>query len=191
MAFLWCDLETTGLDSLKDKILEVGLIATTDDLEEIWRTSMVCRFDIASLDGNSVSLAAREMHTSSGLWNDCADALCDVIEVESALVEKLRSRDLVGLPMCGSSVGFDRGFIKAQMPELFSCFHYRSIDVSTLTELARRWYPMVYANRPGADESKRPHRALQDLEGSIALLKYYRETMLSSQASAAARLGVL
>lgn len=191
MALLWCDLETTSLDPSAGRILEVGLIATTDDLTEVWRTSLLCRFDLASLDGNGVSAAAREMHAASGLWNDCADALRDMPEVAEQLVAELRSRDLVGLPMCGSTIGFDRSFLKAQMPALAACFHYRSIDVSTLTELARRWYPMVYSNRPGANESKRPHRALQDLEVSIALLKYYRKTMMSSQASAAARLGVL
>jgi oligoribonuclease len=181
----WLDLETTDLDPRKGRILEVGLILTGDDLTEIWRVSRVCRFlgDLEKIDP-----VVREMHQASYLWAECYHSEQTMSEVERDLCAMLLENRVTGsdgkaakehtVPLCGSTIGFDRSFLKEHMPRLLDCFHYRSIDVSTLTELAKRWFPDVYETRPGADESKRPHRALPDLENSIATLKYYRETML-------------
>jgi oligoribonuclease len=172
----WLDIETTGLNPREDRILEVGLIITSDDLQEIWRTSKVCRY-LGDLD--KIDPVVRTMHEASGLWAECATTEDTTFSVESALVAELRESrvtDAFGkgvVPLCGNSIGFDRSFLREQMPRLLDCFHYRSIDVSSLTELAKRWHPSVYESRPGAD-TKPPHRALPDLENSIALLRYYR-----------------
>jgi oligoribonuclease len=179
---LWIDIETVGLNPFTDRILEVGIIATTNDLDEVWRASRVCHYDRNWASSQRVHLKVLEMHDASGLWDECLQSSLECSDVEDALLDAL-DRQIKGpcvekFPMCGSTVGFDRSFLKQQMPRLHDFFHYRSIDVSTLTELARRWFPSVYASRPGADEAKKPHRALPDLEFSIATLKYYRETML-------------
>lgn len=79
-------------------------------------------------------------------------------------------------PLCGSTPSFDRGFLRVEMPELEAHFHYRHVDVSTIGELARRWYPVAYATGPGAGQPK-PHRALPDILASIELLRHYRATV--------------
>jgi oligoribonuclease len=158
------------------------LIITSDDLVEIWRTSKVCRF-LGDLD--KIDPVVREMHQASGLWAECVATEETTFSVESALVALFPTGLLIipglvlsleKMSLCGSNIGFDRSFLREHMPRLLDCFHYRSIDVSTLTELAKRWFPSVYETRPGAD-TKSSHRVLPDLECSIALLKYYRETM--------------
>lgn len=176
----WLDLETTSLDPREGAILEVGIIITSDDLDVKWRTSRVCRY-YGSWE--NVHPAVVEMHTKSELRAECASGRVSeqTMSVVGRELAKLLRENVAaegGIMLCGSTIGFDRSFLKEHMPDLLACFHYRSIDVSTLTELVRRWFPEIYAERPGADESKRPHRALPDLENSIALLRYYRETML-------------
>jgi oligoribonuclease len=170
----WLDLETEGLDPKRDLILELGMIVTDDDLVERHRASWVLQLDPdRDLDLKPV---VRQMHTASGLLAECAAAEMYVDDVEQEVLAWLYA---AGVPretqLAGSTIGFDRSFLAEQMSELLKHFHYRSIDVSTLMELARRWYPDIYAGRPGADESKKPHRALADLEHSIATLKYYRD----------------
>ena len=179
----WLDIESTGLNPRKDAILEVGVIVTDDNLTEIWRNSWISHWHG---DRSQLHPVVQDMHTKSGLFDECAEHPYGLRDVELSIIDSLGEQHK-GLVLCGSTIGFDRSFLAEQMPDLLKCFHYRSIDVSCLTELARRWFPDVYANRPGADESKKPHRALEDLEFSIACLKYYRMTMFADRATATAR----
>jgi oligoribonuclease len=184
----WLDLETSALNPREGRILEVGLIVTSDDLVEIWRVSQVCRF-LGDLE--RVDPVIRDMHRASGLWDECAKTEATTMTVESELVAMLLENRVTGpdgkaarehtVPLAGSNIGFDKAWLREHMPRLLDCFHYRSVDVSTLTELARRWFPSVYESRPGAG-GQSGHRALADLENSIALLKYYRAMMFRERA---------
>lgn len=169
----WLDVETSGLDERERRILEIAIIVTDDDLFEQCRFHSLVRFL-----GEDMDPMARVMHERSGLL-----ALVRAYEEPLGSVEQ-RALDWLEesgvppgvLPLAGSSVAFDRRFLRQWMPKLLEHFHYRNVDVSTITELVRRWYPAIYEQRPGASTPREelPHRALDDIEMSLSLARYYR-----------------
>lgn len=175
----WIDLETSGLDKQHDTILEFAMVITTDDLEEVDRMTMVV--DPSSWAVHSVEWhpVAFEMHRETGLFMEAsAGAGKGRGFIESMAVSMLQAHDCFGTPLAGSTIDFDRAFLEREMPTLHDLFHYRSINVTTLNELAARWAPAIHASRPGADEEKKPHRALPDILMSIEQLRYYRANFI-------------
>lgn len=178
---VWCDLETTGTDREKDILLEVAFIVTDDDLEERGHySSLVVDISPVRLDRNWVW----EQHFENGLVDDLmaifkekphgCPIVSDVSKEITAFLDSMgvhEGREMSDRPMlCGSSVGFDRSFLRIYMPEMLDLVHYRNIDVSTVRELAKLWAPDL-----GSPEPSRAHRALADLRDSINLLKFYRD----------------
>jgi oligoribonuclease len=118
----------------------------------------------------------RNMHTKSGLLPEIEASTLSLADAGAQVLDYVRGHVAEGSsPLCGNSIGVDRRFLDRQLPELDRYIHYRSIDVSSFKELCRRWYPVVYKGRPGKTET---HRALADVQESIAEMKYYREHML-------------
>jgi oligoribonuclease len=173
----WLDIETTGLSPQKDAILEIGFILTDDDLNEIARRAWVLPFK------GKVDDFIAKMHgpEGSGLLKECFEAgrsirvnhLISAGEIGSFLREHLGTEKP---PLCGSSVDFDRGFLRAGgiYAPLLDLFHHRVVDVSTVKEMARRWAPLVYETRP---KDRNIHRALPDLEDTVAEAKHYKKYM--------------
>lgn len=170
---IWLDCETTGLNCNKDLLLQVAVVVTDADLVPvapglevtIWHP----RAPILILADEYVT----DMHRSSGLITACDESLYDTRLAEQMLLRYLEEHtEPNASPMCGSSIGFDRGFIKSDMPTLHEHFHYRNIDVSTVKELVRRWHPEAYSRVP---TKKLSHTALSDVMESIAELAYYKQ----------------
>lgn len=176
---IWADVETTGLDSQRDYLLEVAFLVTDADLnplDEGYQTVIRPGSMRAALTRLEESPIVHGMHQASGLLSELEQGTSSLLAGANA-VDYLRKhspgRDR--LPLAGSSVGFDRGFIQARLPGVATWFHYRSVDVSTIKELVRRWYPPEILG--GAPEKKLAHRAMPDLHESIDELRYYRETV--------------
>ena len=171
---VWIDCEMTGLDLVRDALVEIAVVVTDSDLNVLGEgVDIVIKPPAESLvDMNQVVI---DMHTTSGLLDELphgttlADAQERVLAYVTEHVPEARKA-----PLAGSSVYTDRGVISRDMPELDAHLHYRLVDVSTLKELARRWYPRAYYNAP---EKHGGHRALADILDSIEELKYYREAL--------------
>ena len=176
---VWVDLEMTGLDPAHDEIVEIAAIVTDGELTELDAgVSFVVRpTDLAILDGMDEVVV--RMHTESGLLGEIpsgvplADAGAAVLDYVRTHVAEPRKA-----PLAGSSVYVDRGFLARYLPDLDAHLHYRLVDVSSVKELARRWYPRAYFNAP---DKTGGHRALADIRESIAELRYYRETVFVTQ----------
>jgi len=173
---VWLDLEMTGLDVERHRIVEIAVAVTDAQLEPLDDgLDLVVHQPpdaLAQMDD-----FVRTMHTKSGLLPEIERS---TLSLEAAGVQVLEhlARFVPAektAPMCGNSIGVDRRFLHRWLPALDEYLHYRSIDVSSLKELCRRWYPAAYRKRPGKAEA---HRALADVRESIAELRYYRETML-------------
>jgi oligoribonuclease len=169
----WLDLEMTGLDPARHVIIEIATIITDDDLAIISEgPDLVVHAqptDLALMDE-----VVRKMHTESGLLAAVEASDLSLAQAGLATLEFLKEH-LKGdkrVPLCGNSIGVDRRFLGHQLPELEEFFHYRSIDVSTVKELCRRWSPAIYGHAPKKVGS---HRALDDIRESIEELRYYRE----------------
>jgi len=167
----WIDLETTGLDYTTCGILEVALVITDNDLTEVHAESHVLHYhgDPAGMGVDPYVIA---MHTKNGLWAECAAGdKKDKSLVEADLLAAMRRfTEPRTVPMCGSTIAFDRMFLRRNMPALEKHFHYRNVDVSTVGELAARWYPEKWDKRPKGDA----HRALTDIRQSVELARYWR-----------------
>ncbi len=173
---VWLDLEMTGLDVTRHMIVEVAVLVTDQDLEGLDEgLDVVVHQPPAALA--EMDDFVRAMHTKSGLLPEIEASTVSLAEAgEQALAYIRRHIPKPGTaPLCGNSIGVDRRFLDRQLPELDAYLHYRSIDVSSLKELCRRWYPAVYKQRPAKRET---HRALDDIRESIGELRYYRDTML-------------
>ena len=171
---IWTDLEMTGLDPDKDRIIEVAMVITDWNLAIVAEApTLVVHQSDAVLDG--MDAWNRGTHARSGLTGRVRASTLDEAEVEERMLAFLRQ--YVGKnksPMCGNSICQDRRFMARHMPRLEAHFHYRNLDVSTVKELARRWRPEV---AKGFVKQQR-HEALADIHESIDELKYYRETFL-------------
>jgi oligoribonuclease len=172
---VWIDLEMTGLEVENDVIVEIACIVTDAELNALDDgIELIVHADAAAL--GKMGDYVREMHTKSGLLPKIEQSEISVADAQKATLEYVRAhvKTASSAPLCGNSIGTDRRFLAAYMRELDDYLHYRSIDVSSLKELCRRWYPAVYKKRPGKAEH---HRALDDIRESIEELRFYRDKL--------------
>ena len=170
---VWMDLEMTGLDATRDVIVEIATIVTDDELNIVAEgPDLVVHQDEAALAGMDPYVV--EMHTRSGLLKQIAVSTITLEQAGQATLEfiKLHAPTKSMVPLCGNSIGMDRRFLTAYLPEIENWLHYRSIDVSSVKELVRRWYPQVKSDLP---HKAGTHRALDDIRSSIRELQFYRE----------------
>ncbi|PRY21013.1 oligoribonuclease [Pseudosporangium ferrugineum] len=172
---MWIDCEMTGLDLGKDALIEVAALVTDPDLNVLGEgVDLVIHADDAALD--AMPEVVREMHAKSGLTEEVRRSTVAMAEAEEAVLAYVKQfvTNPRSAPLCGNSIATDRGFLARDMPALDGFLHYRMIDVSSLKELARRWYPRVYFGQP---QKGLAHRALADIRESIRELEYYRRTL--------------
>lgn len=172
---VWVDLEMTGLDPSRHVIVEVAALVTDAELkiidEGVDLVVHATDAELAEMDD-----FVTQMHSDNGLLDDIKASTVSIEEAEDAvlaLVEK-HCDPAHPAPLAGNSIATDRTFIKAQMPRLDAALHYRMIDVSTVKELSRRWFPKAYFNQP---QKGMAHRALADIVESIRELDYYRRAV--------------
>ena len=186
---VWMDLEMTGLDHTSDVIVEIATLVTDDDLNIVAEgPDLVVHQPDDVLAGMDPFVV--DMHTSSGLLDQIR---ASTISLEAAGAETLafiREHAPVArtVPLCGNSIGTDRRFLAAYLPEIEEHLHYRSVDVSTIKELTRRWYPDVLAQRGWKQGA---HRALDDIRESVSELQLYRSLVFCEPDEVAARLAAL
>ena len=175
---VWIDCEMTGLDIERDALIEIACVVTDGELNLLdGGIDLIIKPPVEAVD--QMSDVVRDMHTKSGLLIDLSGgmALGEAADAVLAYVKHHVSEPRK-VPLCGNSIATDRWFIARDMPELDAWLHYRMIDVSSVKELARRWYPRAYFASP----SKRGgHRALADITESVQELRYYREAVFVPQ----------
>jgi oligoribonuclease len=172
---VWIDCEMTGLDLGKDKLIEVAALVTDPDLNVLGEgVDLVIHADDEALD--AMPPVVRDMHAKSGLTDEVRRSAITMGEAEEAVLAYIRQfvPNPRTAPLCGNSIATDRGFLARDMPALDDFLHYRMIDVSSIKELCRRWYPRVYFGQPAKGLA---HRALADIRESIRELEYYRRTV--------------
>lgn len=170
---VWMDLEMTGLDHTSEVIVEIATIITDDDLQILAEgPDLVIHQPDEALEGMDPFVV--DMHTKSGLLEQIKASTISLADAGAATLEfiKLHVPEPASVPLCGNSIGTDRRFLAAYLPDIENYLHYRSIDVSSVKELVKRWYPDVDASRPRGQGS---HRALDDIRESIREMAYYRE----------------
>jgi oligoribonuclease len=164
----------TGLDLASDRLIEIAALVTDADLNVLGEgIDVVIHTDDEALD-NMVEVVAR-MHKGSGLINEVRASTIDLAAAEELVMDYIRNhvKNAKTAPLAGNSIATDRGFIARDMPALDDYLHYRMIDVSSIKELCRRWFPRIYYGQP---EKGLAHRALADIQESIKELRYYRRT---------------
>jgi oligoribonuclease len=175
---VWIDCEMTGLDLTNDALVEIACIVTDGELNALDDgVDVLIKPPAEALDG--MQDVVREMHTSSGLLAELPDGL-NLAEAQELVLAYVRQHvpESRKVPLCGNSIATDRAFLARDMPELDDFLHYRMVDVSSIKELARRWYPRAYFASP---EKHGGHRALADIRESIRELRYYREAVFVPQ----------
>jgi oligoribonuclease len=178
-SLVWIDCEMTGLDLGKDALVEIAVLVTDSELNIIDEgVDIVIHADDAVMD--TMPDVVREMHANSGLTPLVRASTVTVAEAEAQVLDYVRKHipDPRTAPLCGNSIATDRGFIARDMPALDAHLHYRMIDVSSIKELCRRWYPRIYYAQP---DKGLTHRALADIKESIRELRYYRGTAFVPQ----------
>jgi oligoribonuclease len=169
---VWMDLEMTGLDPAKDVIVEIATLVTDDELEIVAEgPDLVVHQPPAALEG--MEPVVLEMHTASGLLTAIAASTTSLEEAGKATLDFIREHvpEARTVPLCGNSIGTDRRFLAVYLTEIEEYLHYRSVDVSTIKELTRRWYPGALDAVP---RKATAHRALDDIRESIEELRWYR-----------------
>ncbi|MFI0464050.1 oligoribonuclease [Saccharopolyspora sp. 5N102] len=176
---VWIDCEMTGLDLGKDALIEIAALVTDADLNILGEG-----VDIVIHAGDEVLAGmpdvVRDMHDRSGLTEEVRRSEMTLEEAEQLVLEYIRQYVPTdrSAPLAGNSIATDRGFISRDMPRLDAHLHYRMVDVSSIKELCRRWYPRIYYAQP---EKGLAHRALADIRESIRELAYYRRTAFVPQ----------
>jgi oligoribonuclease len=172
---VWLDAEMTGLDVEKDVLIEVAALVTDSELNVLGTgVDVVIHADEAAL-GSMVEIV-REMHDKSGLTDAVRSSTVTVADAEKMIMDYVTGyvTEPRTAPLCGNSIATDRGFLARYMPRFDQYLHYRMIDVSSVKELCRRWYPRSYFGQP---QKGLAHRALADIQESIRELEYYRRTV--------------
>ena len=171
---VWIDCEMTGLDFVNDALVEVAALVTDFDLNVLGEGVDVVIAPPPEAITQMVPFV-REMHTASGLIDELAQGTT-LEDAQAKVLAYIREHCPDGSrpPLAGNSVGTDRAFLARDMPELESFLHYRNVDVSSIKELSRHWYPRAYFNSPAKTGG---HRALADIQESIEDLRYYREAV--------------
>ena len=168
----------TGLNLATDALIEVAVLVTDGELNVLGDGLDIT---IATPEEKLLSMSdvVSQMHTKSGLIDEVMAATTTMAEAEQQVLDYVKKYAAQGkAPLAGNTIGTDRGFLVRDMPTLTAYLHYRNIDVSTIKELARRWYPRVFYNAP---EKQGNHRALADIRESIQELRYYRATVFVAQ----------
>ena len=164
----------TGLDLANDRLIEIAALVTDGDLNILGDgVDVVIHTSDDALNG--MIDVVTQMHTRSGLIEEVRASTVDVAAAEQLVLDYIRTQvpQAKTAPLAGNSIATDRGFIARDMPALDDFLHYRMIDVSSIKELCRRWYPRIYFGQP---EKGLAHRALADIQESIRELRYYRRT---------------
>ena len=174
---VWVDCEMTGLDLRQDALIEIAVLVTDSELRVLDEG-----VDIVITAPDELLAAmqpvVRDMHAASGLTEAVRASTTTVAEAEQIVLDHLRKHvpEARTVPLCGNSIATDRAFLARDMPELDGFLHYRMVDVSSIKELCRRWYPRVYFSQP---QKGLAHRALADVKESIRELRYYRSTVFA------------
>ena len=171
---VWIDCEMTGLDLGADALVEVAALVTDSELNVLGEgVDVIIKPSDEALE--QMNDFVREMHTKSGLLPELASGI-EMREAEEIVLEYVRQHVPVArkAPLAGNTIGTDRMFLARDMPELEGWVHYRNVDVSSIKELSRRWFPKAYYNSPAKSGN---HRALADIQESIEELRYYREAV--------------
>jgi oligoribonuclease len=172
---VWVDCEMTGLDVGKDALIEVAALVTDADLNVLGDgVDVVIHADETALAG--MPEVVRQMHDQSGLTEAVRRSTVTLAQAQDRVMEYVTryAPQPRTAPLCGNSIATDRGFLARDMPELDAHLHYRMVDVSSIKELCRRWYPRVYFAQPAKGLA---HRAVADIRESIRELEYYRRTV--------------
>jgi oligoribonuclease len=171
---VWIDCEMTGLDLSRDALVEIACLVTDGDLKILDDgINLVIKPPAESLQ--TMPELVRQMHTASGLLAELdAGITLDQAQEQVLAYVKGHVKDSRRVPLCGNSIATDRAFLARDMPALDSFLHYRMIDVSSIKELSRRWFPRAYFASP---EKHGGHRALADIRESVQELRYYRDAV--------------
>ncbi|SDN49517.1 oligoribonuclease [Allokutzneria albata] len=172
---MWIDCEMTGLDLGKDALIEIAALVTDADLNVLGEgVDIVIHADDKVLE--TMPDVVRDMHARSGLTDEVRRSTVTIDQAQQAVLDYVREwvPDKRTAPLAGNSIATDRGFIARDMRELDEHLHYRMVDVSSIKELCRRWYPKVYYGQPAKGLA---HRALADIQESIMELAYYRRAL--------------
>jgi oligoribonuclease len=172
---VWIDCEMTGLDLRNDALIEIAVLVTDGELAVLGDgVDIVIHADDDALA--AMPDVVRDMHAHSGLTEEVRQSVVTVAEAEERVLAYIREHvpEARTAPLAGNSIATDRGFLARDMPELDAHLHYRMVDVSSVKELCRRWFPRVFYAKP---EKGMAHRALADIYESIRELDYYRHTL--------------
>jgi oligoribonuclease len=178
-ALVWIDCEMTGLDPATDVLVEIAVVVTDAELNLLDDgLDIVIATDPAKLEG--MDDVVQEMHAGSGLLTAIAAATTTLEQAEEQVLDYVKRwvPERRKAPLCGNSIATDRTFIARYMPALDDHLHYRMVDVSSIKELGRRWYPKAYYNAPAKHGG---HRALADIVESVTELRYYRAAVMVPQ----------
>lgn len=174
---VWIDLEMTGLDADRDHVLEIATVVTDDDLNPVGDGLQLVIHqppEVLGLMGDVVS----KMHHESGLTDEVRLSTLSLAEAQQQTLDFIRRHipEPGKVPLCGNSIGMDRRFLNRWLPEIEQLLHYHVVDVSSLQELAQRWYPQAAEKRP---RKRKGHRALDDIIESIEELRYWRSSVFA------------